>query len=413
MGERGDLSWQQYGSLYRDARGCDRIPNAGALFALSDEVTLAQVRERLADLTRREDALRITEISDSVCYADEVEPPVHAVQVGSVEELGTLTSQMINQRFVRQGGPLWRLAVIDHPDGAGRAVRSVCTVSDHLISDARSQFVIRQAVRGESSAEAGRLRDWVARQRERFPMEPREASTRARDFWLRYLDGTSPDRATLFPFRSEGPPSGFVEVIQYELPTSITVLTAASRTLRTTPFSLILAAMAAAISAVTDENDITLQVKTTGRPPGYLDTLGCFADEVPIRIRDGSLAVPQKALRATTMAWAETLTFQTTPWDYILAACAPPETPPVVQRPGQVRVNFIPWTTERRWCFQTETGRVPAIRQAFHLSVVVGVDGRCHLRCDFDPERYTAGGVDDFLQVMLDGVRALIRDARR
>jgi Condensation domain len=414
---RGPLSWQQWGRLRRDRERSERQPNCTAVFPVSDDLSLSDLRERLCRLVEEEESLRIVELTEDgdgyATYAGAIEPPLHSKTAGSLEELDAIVTEMSIRPFARSGGPLWDIAVIEHRDVSGKTIRTACAAFDHIISDGRSVHLFRQAIRGEgqgTDGQRGRYSDWVAWQRETYPLATNERSTPARDFWRRYLGETAPDRATMLPFCTDptGPPSGVIETIFRRLPTSPAQLRAASRQRRASPFVVFLGSVAATIGYVAETDDMTVRVNMPGRPPGFLDTLGWFSDCLPVRIRHGSLHDPADALKATTSAWLETLAFQTTPWDFVRAVCAGSEMPSTLERPPQVIVNFLPF---ERVQVGTENGTNtrPGMLATLQLIVVGGDRDELHLACQFDPDRFATPGVHAFLTLLSDRLIELCR----
>lgn len=403
---RQDLAWQQLGLLRREAERQERLPNSATVFGLPG-LTEPELTRRLTELVSQQDSLRLAAVcgrdGGSAIYADYLAPPVHTIAAGSVEEARSIAMELVDRPFSRDAGPLWELCIIDHPDLAGQPCRTACAAFDRLITDGRSLFVFQQALLadGGSTARAGRFRDWVSWQRRRFPVGRTETATPEREFWLKYLDGTQPDRPTPLPFWSEGPISDAGEIIHQDLPGDAAVLAAAARRLQTTPFSLFLATIAAAVSAVSGAGDITLRVHVTGRRPGYLDTLGPFGETLPIRFCHPALSDPRAALAAARDAWIATLPYQATPWDYIRAICAGDDVPSVSYRPPQVMVNFVPWAAAPlHWQFYEAQTRVQVRVATLQLSAAVRADSSYHLSCLFDPGRYAAAGVRQFLDLI-------------
>ncbi len=417
--QRGALSWQHLGRLRRDEKRKDRSKNIniGTLFAIQGHTTADQIRDRLTALVQRECALRITDASlgdgGYLVYSASLDLPLRVMSVGSPAELEAIAARMSHWVFPRQGGPMWEVAVIEHPDDFGRPRRSVCAVFDHLVSDARSLQLFRDEIMaGHQSTEGGqngRYLDWVDWQLEQFPVDAPEISTAARDFWRRYLDGTTLFRAPALPFCvKEMQPSGFVHVIRRDLPVSAATLRSAAGTLRTTPFLLILGSVVCAISEACGENDITFAVSVSGRRSGFLDTQGWFAGSLPIRVRDKSLGSLRHAVEAATRAWVATLEFQDTPWDYISLVCADPEAvdpeAAVSYRQSQVDVNFVPFDIEEIASHGYEDQTIPGSLSTLRLGVVAQDGGTYHLDCQLDPERFVVTEVHAFLRMVADNL---------
>lgn len=411
--ERGALSWQQLGRLRRDEKRKDRSNiNIGTLFAIQGHTTADQIRDRLTALVQRECALRITEASlddgGYLGYSSSLDLPLRVMSVGSPAELEVIAARMSHWAFPRQGGPMWEVAVIEHPDDLGRPRRSVCAVFDHLVSDGCSLQLFRDEIMARNQSPAGgqngRYLDWVDWQREQFPVDAPEISTPARDFWRRYLDGTTLFRAPALPFSvKEMQPSGFVHVIRRDLPASAATLRSAAGTLRTTPFLLFLGSVACAISEACGENDITFAVSVNGRRSGFLDTQGWFAGNVPIRVRDKSLGSLRHAVEAATRAWVTTLEFQDTPWDYISLVCVDPEAA-VRYRQSQVDIDFVPFDIEEIASHGYEDQTIPGSVSTLQLGLVAQDDGTYHLDCQLDPERFVVTEVHAFLRMVADNL---------
>jgi len=412
--ERGTLSWQQLGRLRRDEERKDRSKNIniGTLFAIGGHTTADQIRDRLTALVQRECALRITDASlddgGYVGYSSSLDLPLRVMSAGSPAELKAIAARMSHRAFPRQGGPMWEVAVIEHPDDFGRPRRSLCAVFDHLVSDGCSLQLFRDEIMAGNHRPAGGQNgsylDWVDWQREQFPVDAPEIPTAARDFWRRYLDGTTLFRAPALPFSvKEMRPSGSVHVIRRDLPASAATLRSAAGTLRTTPFLLILGSVACAISEAGGENDVTFAVSVSGRRSGFLDTQGWFAGPVPVRVRDKSLGSLRHAVQAATRAWVTTLEFQDTPWDYISLVCGDPEAT-VRYRQAQVDINFLLFDIEEIASHGYEDQTIPGNLSTLRLGVVAQDGGTYHLDCQFDPERFVVTEVHAFLRRVADNL---------
>lgn len=408
------ISWQQAGVLRRERERGERGFAVASLFRLPDDEPVDALEQRVASITQQEEVLRIVGISPerSVVRAD-VDLPVRRLQVESLEELRTLTAQLAQHSFDREDGPLWAVAAIAHPDEAGRPAWSVCATFDHVISDDRSRTVLRQhLVSPDAVAPSGpraQFREWVAVQRRLYP-DDGDSPTPAREFWLRHLDGTAPDRPPELPFCAdpEAPLSGVTQILYRALPGTDSTLRAAAKRHKASPFVIVAAAIAAAIARAGGDCDVTLKVNTLGRSAAYLDVLGMFVDNIPLRVRHPSLARPASALEAVLAVWPGILPHLTTPWDYILQACAGGQTPSTTYRPAQVLVNFLPWVLDMPWSFQLRDHTEPAVTATLQLIAFLTADGRWRLRCEFDPARYRADGVEQLLSGVIDSLTELV-----
>ncbi|MGW4369361.1 hypothetical protein ACWEKT_27335 [Nocardia takedensis] len=409
--ERLDLSWQQFGRLRRDEERGEHVPNCNLSFLLPEDMSDARFDAGLAAVVSREYALRTTEISLAdggySVSAARVDPTTEKFAVNSESEVSDIFAEMRHRLFPRGGADrLWDIAIITYPGADGRPIRRVCGTFDHLISDARSTWSLREELLRPDPAltfRHGKHPDWVAEQRRRYPMDASATKTPAAEFWLDFLDGVDLEAPSAdFPFCAEpaGELSGFVRCLRRALPAAVT-WRAAARRYRTTPFLLFLASTASSVGSTTGIDDLTLRINTAGRELDYFDTQGYFAENTPIRIRDRALADgdTRGVLEAAQRAWIRTLRFQSTPWDYILAIHDKYDTAALVARPAQVLINFVPWSGPPR----------PASLRDRDFAGLVGTlqfivrmtdDGACDVECQFDPGRFATDGVETLLDIL-------------
>jgi hypothetical protein len=403
--EAGPLSWQQAFSLRREARLSVHSGNVATAFVVEDAESLPG---RLAALVEREDALRIVGLPadgrGSAVYAETVRPPLEKVRVGALEELDAAVSEAERTLFARDEGPLWKMLVFEHPDEAGRRARTGLAVFDHQIADVRSSDLFRRELtRGPTGRPPGRYRAWVAWQLEQFPLEDAASvPTPAREFWRRYLDGTSPNRAPRLPFCDpDSRLTGLERQLHRELPFPAEGLRAAAARLRATPFVVFAGSVAAAIAQLTGEQDVTLRYASHGRFSPFLRTLGWLHTGIALRVRDPDLADPVRAVRAAMVSRLELIEFEMTPWGYVLEICGATGS----EQP-QVVVNFVPRgdpaLLRKRHDDATEGGAEPDRELVPDLNLIVDVPraGAVGLLSRFDPARFAAGGVEDFLQLV-------------
>jgi Condensation domain/Sulfotransferase domain len=410
---RGPLSWQVATNLRRNASlGIASTP-VEATFTVPEELTNDRLRERLAEMARREDILRITELPEdgygTIAYSDEIDLPFETRTVDSPEDLEAELTELREGSFPLRGGPLWRLVVVEHPDHAGRSTRTACAVFDHMITDGRSLHLFEEEVTrtgqgGVSTRRRGRYRDFVLWQLERFPLEDAtEVDTPARTFWRRYLDGSAPTHATILPFCDPNAPlCGREYVMRRPVPISTEALQATARRLRTTPLLVLLAGVVSAIGSFTAVEDLTLRYMAHGRVPQFLQTLGWFSGNMPLRIRGANLGDPLGALRATMASRSEILDFEETPWGYIMEVCGATdsETP-------QVTVNFSPYPSDERWSSKPAEETIEGRRGFLNLAFASTTGGDTYVISRFDPDRFARDGVQSFVGVVLAHLREL------
>jgi acyl carrier protein len=407
---RASLSWQQEVRLRRHDNRTAAVYNQATLFSLPNSLSTNDVLERFRAITAQHDVLRVIEISLAdggyAVYSEVVEPPVSFASTGSEDEMAELIEQFSSCPFDLPENLLWRAAVIDHPDSAGRPAISVLALFNHLISDARSLTIFERYVTGmEASAlpqPGPQYREWVEWQRRHFPLADSPSSNDGspmHNFWRRHLGGTRADRPVELPFcrHSTDPLSGTNQLIVMDLQTSAEQLRVAAGRSRSSPFLLTIASVIASVAEAGSTTDVTIKVVSSGRLPMYRHTLGFFADFVPLRVRHPALYRAGNALTASAAAWLDTLDFQAAPWEYILTRCAPTGTPAHVPS-AQVQFNFVPHDNSKLWeRVTTGSSTQPGLAAGLHVIVFPGSPGKYRLACRFDPVRFASDDVRNFL----------------
>jgi Condensation domain len=406
-GDLGPLSWQQRDRFDREQRR-GRVPwTITTTVQLPGQTPPGEVRRRLAELADAEDVLRIIELSAQgegwTRYGSGLPLPLVESTAESGEEVAAYSRAQSGTAFARDAGPLWSVAALRHPDDRGSQALSICAAFDHMISDARTIEVFRDRIASQTSARAaksGRYRDWVSWQNREFRPGRSGVSPRAREFWLRHLDGTSAERVTELPFclGEAAEASGRVQTVLMALTLPVPTVADAARKARSTPFMLFLACAASATAAAAQSPDITLKVMTHGRPPGFFDTLGWFADCVPLRLCYPDLWDPPRALAAARSAWLDVIEFETTPWSYIVRECSPASAPQ--RRPPQIVVNVIPYVDADAADAPLTIGPVE-VGDVSGLQLVIAPrpGGRYGVAAQFDPSRFVVSGAADFLRL--------------
>jgi hypothetical protein len=280
-------------------------------------------------------------------------------------------------------------------------------VLDHHITDCLSSLLFEDGVRGGAAAteaRRGNYREWVDWQLARYPVgDAATAVPPAHDFWLRYFDGGAPDRATLLPFCTpEAAPSGFVQVVRRDLPVPTETLRRAAAGLACTPFLLVIASLAAVVGELTDDDDVVIRYIGHGRTSRVTNTLGWFADQVPLRIRTPTLADPRCALRAAVSAWLTVIEHETTPWGYVLKVCGATE----LTQP-QLVVSHLPRLPVAPDAPGSTDLTDPGSPGHLYLTVGLPHTGIGWIECRFDPRLFAPDGVDIFVGLALDRLARL------
>ncbi|GAA0732685.1 hypothetical protein Drose_14435 [Dactylosporangium roseum] len=400
----GPLSWQQEGRLLRQARRGERSRNVATVIPLNRDRTDDEVRERLRRVTARQDSLRIVDLSladGRLRYADAVDLPLHRQRLGSRDELEAFVERAENTYFEHSGGLLWDATLIEcDTDHAGPG-RYLVSRMDHLITDGMSQQAFVDFMTAPGAAPdviAGSHREWVRWQRATFP-RPGYGTAPSHSFWAGMLGGTPPDRALRVPFciAPDGELSGRVHSLRRAAPVPASRLRRAASRVRTTPFVLFLGAVAHTAVGMGAERDITLRINVNGRPPAYLDTLGCFADDLPVRLSGGDLTDPRAAVDHARAVWMRMMPHQLTPWDYLLTAFGGPGDT-ITRRPAQWLVNFMPWEQPAHGLPPEESATEYASSMGtFQVVAMMYDDDTCRLECEFDPSRFAVAGGEEFM----------------
>jgi len=409
--EYGPLSWQQAMNLRRNSLLDVSTGQVTATVSLPADEPVERVQRRLAEMVRREEALRITHLPDGghgpATYREPFDPPLETVRVDSMEEMASLIGEMSEPRFSyrddKDPRPLWQAVVFDYPDPSGGRARTAFAALDHCLADGRSGQLFRDELAGDvvRTARRGGYREWIAWQHENFPMDGAAKPTPARDFWRGYFDSSAPNRAAALPFcRPRAPMSGLEHHMYREVPVAGHEIAATAAARRVSPFMLFLACVASAVGTSTGETDLTVRYVAHGRIPRYLETLGWFSDYVPLRIRTADLADPDRALDAALRSRAQLGSHESTPWGYVMQSCGQTdaETPQVVLNfsTRSDRVTVLPDTT------------VTSTRGFLYLEASIPRSGKGLLRCRFDPVRFAIDGVDAFVGAVFDPLKRLV-----
>jgi len=419
MNSLGPLSWQQATCLRRNRLLGLKTGRLVTVVPVPADEPLAALRDRLSAMVAREEALRVVrlpaDVDGSVTYADAIDVPISTLRADSAADLAQLFTELGQPQpegAAGPGGPLWRVVAVEHPDHSGRRTRSIWAALHHLIADPFSLLLFRDELAGRGNAvrtsRRGGYREWIEWQRRTFPMDNGTATpSAAREFWRRYFDGGSPNHAVTLPFcQPTAPVSGVERDLIHDLPVPSAALRAAAARLRSAPLLLVVASVAAAVGALTREADVTLRYVGHGRVDRYLETLGWFADDVPLRIRGPSLTDPHGALRAATLARQQIREYESTPWGYIMQACGQTdaETPQVV-------LSLIPADEVPNPLPPARSTTLTGGRGDLHITVSAPRTRAGRVRFRFDPHRFAGDGVEGFARTVFARLTVLVEGA--
>ncbi|WP_055518644.1 condensation domain-containing protein [Streptomyces ossamyceticus] len=352
-----------------------------------------------------------------VCYASDIRLPVRTIRCDSHDEMIAVSDELAAKPFER-GDLLWQLVIIEHPDAAGRPVRTACAMFDHMVTDGRSMHLLEQELLHGAPPHGdryrGNYRTWVSWAREAYRHRHGGPSSPSRDFWLRVLDGAEADTASAIPFaiRPAQPFRGVATSIQATAPVSFQQLMRASRLLRTTPFLMVVASAVAVAARAGRVDDLVFRVITTGRPTPFMNTHGWFADSLPMRLRDGALDDTGRVLGLLAPLWSGMMAHQDTPWDFIRTACSPSRTP-VWEEPGtqQLVVNFWPFESRSTGRPGTTVTSFPAHIESLHLFICPRSNGQSEVSCMFNADHFRIEETRKFVEGVVDQLVALVTSA--
>lgn len=393
----------------RDTLRAERAPNIVTAIPLSASLDDQTVRRRLESLVAREDVLRTVDLSlsEGARYSDATAPALPSFSVENRRDLVRHVRARAFDYFERDG-LLWDAAIVHLPSGSPRSGRHLVTTFDHLITDGYSEALFLKQLTAPSSSqlEVRPYREWVRWQRRAFP-DPTIGRADSHDFWAKTLAGTAPDRPASLSFCVDpnGKLSGMVCSLRRVVEVPISGLARAAARVRTTPFVLFLGLVAHTATLFASESDLTLRVNTAGRSTTYLDTLGFFSDNLPVRITGQALADPLESVLAARSAWFSVLPHQVTPFDYLLRAFGrspDPQDPNslLTTRPAQLLINFLPWErpaytrpNDEESEYASEMGTFQAIGSLYD-------DGVFQIQCEFDPARFDRTGAVAYLDAL-------------
>ncbi|MFJ6076504.1 condensation domain-containing protein [Streptomyces sp. NPDC093065] len=336
---RGPLSWQQESMM-----GSGGAPNE--IFEISLEipssVTEAELIQRVRRLVQREPALRIIGFDhDGVVYDEEMQPPI---EFGSDDFIENLDAPLVRNSGEEINLPMWHLAVSDREDSTGGHRKAIARFN-HFIVDRDSANLIRgeleTGIEADPRRGAGSYRDWVVKQRRDF--DPSARNTDTRRFWTNYLDADWYTRRAPVSFCAASyPVTGHAAIrLSKHVAISRESVQSACMSLKSTPLAILIAAIVATVSNDSGENDITLQIITSGRNIHSTSAIGWLSNYVPIRISGENLQDFPNALSASKKALQAIVRFQDTPAAYLDKMYTETFAPSGVTKERQIVVNLF------------------------------------------------------------------------
>ncbi len=406
----GPLSWMQEFVLEREQTRGAYLP-AWTVFDVPARVTDDELASRLETAVASQDMLRTTaftagDVGEAYCLPAIELPYGHRA---CADLAGLRRSVAGNDRtFARGDGPLWEFTVY-HLDG-GRRVGYLAF--DHLIADAVSMQTMADALTGrlplDALRQSGSYWDWVNWQYREFPREDLRPTASSRDYWLRHLDGTMPDRPAPLPFAVSGADAqpDQVATLTTDLPVSHEEVRAAAGRLRATPFLLLFAGLVSWVARQADCYDTTVRVLDSGRRRPYQHTVGWLADAFPMRICDTSADDPARTLAAGRRILGEVLPVKSlTPWHYLRRVCGSDRRD--VGR-GQLMISVQPGGAN---VLADDTGERIRPGNVDELQVVLtqSAEGSCRLAISLSTEDFSAAGGAALLESLVEFMTRAVR----
>ena len=401
MPDRDDypLSHAQRRLWLEDRLHGDARYNMPTAFALSEELDHNALREALARLIDRHEALRTVFIEvegePRQKVLERTDPPLTVID--SDEALDTLVAREGRHRFDLSRAPLFRVTLVRRPGAATVAV----VVMHHIIGDGWSMQVFHRELaalyRAALSGDRAELPPLTIRYRDyALAQEQRDRSTDAR-FWAEQLEGL--DGPVRLPRDAADDAGGDRR--------GLTMSVDCTRRLRalaghrgTTLSALLLTLFALFLHRLTRQHDLCIGMAVANRGlPELEPLLGVFVNLLPIRVRiDGDPAFDDLLARVTATTYAA-LDHQDHPYDLILRAQA---------RPSEDRelVNVVYAYQRAPDAASGHPAAAPSVPLAFpfakfDLSLIVEDSGpQVDLTLEFDAGLFTPATIERYLQTL-------------
>jgi hypothetical protein len=395
------LSWQQEARLKNESKYGHYLPIAH-IFRIPDELLDEDLLLGLREVLKQQEALQITQMTlangGSATYTRSYPLPIRYQSCKSLDELKGAINKELAIPFKRNGQPLWHVTIFQTYE-----VRYACCKFDHLISDGQSMQLFQQYFLSTDPSSAQPLnspyRQWVAWQHTHFPKGPHPPTPEG-EFWLRHLDGTSADRPTPLPFAIKGNQRNrhLLTIIEMDFPVVNTAVQDIARAYHVTPFQIIASHIIANTAALSAVQDLTVRIINHGRPTRYLDTLGFFADSMPVRVRGARLSDSDKALTVLNAELSQiSVHGYMAPWEYIreVSSLRSSGDVPNMNR-QQLVINYLPPAEERFLDEQPREITVQRDIDGLHLAVT-GNGDTTRIQAAFNPDDFAREGVRSFI----------------
>jgi hypothetical protein len=391
--QRWPLSLTQEGYARR-LRGLDARP-VNVTLALGLDATPPEVVEsRLTRIAEREPLLRASLPADGSGTLTIAEPREVRLSVteGVAPEALEEHLQHDTQHVFAADEPLWRPRLLRLTDGTD----ALSLNFHHIVFDgvSRGLFLRALAEPGTPPTADGTTYDRFARwQHDRFARADRDA-----DFWRGYLDGWAHNQHVNLGFaRNLDRPLDHAclhETVQLTGVRLWEVLRWGRRR-GVSLFTQVLAALSVALGEATGEPENPVRATFHGRPPGFERTLGCFGQDVVVRLPTKSVGL-EEALASAKRSWNELGDHRFTPYRLVRQAVGGWSQP---FRPVIVTLNS----------FSTPTGTEAFGRPAAVLDVpeLIAEEGlhiqlsqaanTVTLDCSYHPVRFSTSDVQEFL----------------
>lgn len=238
-----------------------------------------------------------------------------------------LCQERIQRKFdLRTAGPFraWLIKLAEDEVILGLSVHHMVFDRQSLVTWARDLADFYREL--TSAGVAGSPDRGPARQVRQLPPETNSRGGEGTDlsFWQEELTGVQPTLDLPFDRSRPDSPSYAADEVYFELPGPVcTQVTALAAECATTPFTLLLSAYGAVLARYAGESAVAIGCPFNGRPVGFEECIGFFANSLPVVVRSTSATTVRGLITATRKAMLEAQDHQRIPFTELVRRLAP------------------------------------------------------------------------------------------